>query len=102
MPTRGGVASAENMRKRRLKRRLAQAVRAERLAQEQARREAQDAMRLRLALQAIPHSVVVWDEEGGVMLRNGPEPDPARTRSGDALIDAAVYELCRGAWRPSE
>ena len=81
------------MRKRRLKRRLAHAVRDERLAQEDARRVAQEAMRLRLALEALPHSLVVWDEQGNVVLRNRRELDPALPRSGQALIDAAVNDL---------
>ena len=81
------------MRKRRLKRRLVQAVREERVAREDARRLGQEAVRLRLALEAVPQSLVVWDEQGGVVLRSLPEPDPGPPRSGDALIDAAVDEL---------
>lgn len=81
------------MHKRRLKRRLVQAVREERVAREDARRLGQEAVRLRLALEAVPQSLVVWDEQGGVVLRSLPEPDPGLPRSGDALIDAAVDEL---------
>jgi two-component system, OmpR family, sensor histidine kinase SenX3 len=81
------------MRKRRLKRRLVHAVRDERVAREDARRVGQEAVRLRLALEAVPQSLVVWDEHGGMVLRNPPEPDPALPRSGAALIDAAVDEL---------
>lgn len=81
------------MQKRRLKRRLAQAVLGESLAQEQARRVARDAMRLHVALQAIPQALVVWDEEGEVVLSNRPEPGPALPGSGDSLINAAVEDL---------
>ena len=67
----------------------------ERLVQEQARRRAGDATRLRVALQAIPQALAVWDEDGEVVLRNRAEPDTALGRSGNALINAAVDDLVR-------
>ena len=54
---------------------------------------AREAMRLHLALEALPHSLVVWDEHGGVVLRNRPDPDPALPSAGEALVDAAVDDL---------
>ena len=81
------------MRKRRLRRRLAEAVRNEGRAQEGTRRLSREATRLRLALEALPHSVIVWDEDRRVVLRNCPEPEGAGPRPGGALLDAAIEEL---------
>ena len=81
------------MRKRRLKRRLAHAVRGQDLAREEARRGAYEALRLRLALHALPQSLVVWDEEGRVVLRNRPDLDHALPRTSEALVDAAMDDL---------
>jgi two-component system sensor histidine kinase SenX3 len=81
------------MRKRRLRRRLAEAVRNEGRALERARQLSREATRLRLALEALPHSVIVWDEDRRVVLRNCPEPEGAGPRPGEALLDAAIEEL---------
>ncbi len=70
------------------------------LAREQSRRVAQEALRLRLALQALPQPLVVWDEAGAVVLRNRPHPDLALPHSGEALIDAAVDDLVQAGVAP--
>lgn len=80
------------MRKRRLKRRLMDAVRSESRATQEACRVAHEADRLRLALEAVPQALVVWDETGEVILRSRPVTEDM-ARSGGLLVDAAVDEL---------
>lgn len=83
------------MRKRRLKRRLAEALAAEDRAVEESYRVARRAARLRLALEAVPYPLVVRDEEGVVVLRSQPQPDGGGASPGSNLVDAAVDELVK-------
>lgn len=83
------------MRKRSLRRRLAEAVRNERRAVSSARRAAHEVLRLRLALESLPQTVVVWDEDGAVVLRSAPEADPTTAGAGAPLVAAAIEELVK-------
>lgn len=56
---------------------------------------AREATRLRLALEALPHPLVVWDERGDVVLRNRSEADPVIPLAAAPQVDAAVAELGR-------
>ena len=80
------------MRKSRLKRRLAEALLAQEKATEAARRSGADAVRLRLACEAIPQTIVVCDEQRRVLLWN-------RDGLGQApyapLVEAAIDEELR-------
>jgi len=81
--------------KRRLKRLLADALRAEERADEASRESAQRTTRLRLALEAVPHALVVRDEVGDVVLRNRPPAAPADALLSSKLVAAAVDDLGR-------
>ncbi|MDP1804317.1 MAG: ATP-binding protein [Acidimicrobiales bacterium] len=83
------------MRKRRLRRRLADAVRDESRARDQITRHARDGVRLRLALEAIPQLLVVWDEHGSVIIRNHHDPHARLPHEASPLLDAAIDELGR-------
>ena len=84
------------MRKPRLKRRLAEALRSESHAVDESRQAARRATRLQLALEAIPHSVVVRDEGGDVVLRSRPQVGAADSIMTLELVDAAVEALVQG------
>jgi two-component system, OmpR family, sensor histidine kinase SenX3 len=62
---------------------------------EQSHLLAREAMRLRLALEALPHPLVVWDERGDVVLRNRSESDPVIPPAAGPLVDASMEELGR-------
>lgn len=83
------------MSKRRLKRRLADALHQEGRAAEEASRADVRAMRLSLALEAIPHGVVVHDEEGRVVLRSRPPDGSPHALLGATLVDEAIEELSK-------
>jgi two-component system sensor histidine kinase SenX3 len=76
---------------------------AERLEREVARAEAaRDAQRvltgrLARALDAVPHGVVVWDEDGAEVARNAAAKAYVGARHGEALVESAVREALRDA-----
>jgi two-component system sensor histidine kinase SenX3 len=80
------------MRKQRLVERLAAAERRSAEVDERARREAAEAARLRDALEALPHAVVVCDTNGGIVLRNR-RLDLEGGRHVAALVERAVEEV---------
>jgi len=55
-------------------------------------RATRELTRFRLAIEAIPDAVVVWDEGGNLILRNGNSSD---TGGSSALVSAAVDETAR-------
>ncbi len=57
-----------------------------------------DAIRLRRSLDALPQGVVLCDENGTVVYRNGRANDLMTSRHGDALAAQAVTELLEDAW----
>jgi two-component system sensor histidine kinase SenX3 len=81
------------VRKRSLLERLAQAERQAAAAEERARRAEAEATRLREAIEALPHAVVVCDPSGEVVLRNDRGADLEGDRHAGALIDRAVEEV---------
>ena len=62
-------------------------------------RDDADALRLRLAeaLDAVPGGMLVADEAGEVVFRNGPAEEFNGARHGEALVEAAVGELLAAA-----
>jgi len=90
------------MRKTRLKRRLADALKGESRAVEECREAERRTARLRLALEAIPHALVVSDEDGEVILRSRPPTVPADSLLSSKLVESAVQEMVKdcGATEP--
>src|SRR3984957_3901440 len=58
-----------------------------------------DAIRLRRSLDPLPQGVVICDENGTVVYRNGRANTLMTSRHGDALAAQAVTELLEDAWR---
>jgi two-component system sensor histidine kinase SenX3 len=58
---------------------------------------AQASRRLRRALGAIAHGVVIHDEHGDVVYRNNPATSFLAARHGDALVEEAISSLARRA-----
>ncbi len=58
-----------------------------------------DAIRLRRALDTMPQGVVICDDAGGVVYRNGPAQSLVTSRHGDAVAAQAVTELLETGWR---
>jgi two-component system, OmpR family, sensor histidine kinase SenX3 len=58
-----------------------------------------DAIRLRRSLDTLTQGVVLCDENGSVIYRNGRANALMVSRHGDALAAQAVTELLDGAWR---
>jgi two-component system sensor histidine kinase SenX3 len=81
------------MRKQRLVERLAAAERRSAEVEERARRDAADGARLREALDALPHAVVVCDTSGGIVLRNRRSLDLEGGHHAAALVERAVEEV---------
>ena len=84
------------MHKRRLKRRLAEALRSESRAVDESREAGRSAIRLRLALEAVPYTVVVHDEAGDVALHGRLTRGAASPTLSTKLVDAAIEELVEG------
>ncbi|MEI7479711.1 MAG: histidine kinase dimerization/phospho-acceptor domain-containing protein, partial [Actinomycetes bacterium] len=60
--------------------------------------QAADALRLRRALDTLPEGVIICDESGVVLYRNGRASELMTSRSGDALAAQAVTDLLQEAW----
>ena len=90
------------MRKQRLVERLAAAERRLAEVDERARREQAEGGRLRDAIEALPHAVVVCDTAGHVVLRNRRSLDLEGGHHAAALVDRAVEEVVAagGGMRP--
>jgi len=90
------------MRKQRLAERLAAAERRSAEVDERARRDATEAARLRDAIEALPHAVVVCDIAGNIVLRNRRSLDLEGGRHAAALVERAVEEVVAagGGTRP--
>ncbi|HEX2047192.1 MAG TPA: ATP-binding protein [Acidimicrobiales bacterium] len=85
------------MRKQRLRERLAEAERRAAEAEERAERAAAEGARLRDALDALPHAVVVCDPAGEVVLRNRRSLDLEGGHHTAALVGRAVEEVAAAA-----
>ena len=81
------------MRKQRVLERLAEAERRAAEAEERADRAAGEAARLRDAVDALPHAVVVCDPGGAVVLRNRRSLDLDGSHHTAALVARAVEEV---------
>jgi len=81
------------MRKQRLADDLAHAERRAAECEERAALASADAARLREAIEAMPHAVVVCDPAGAVVLRNRRSHDVEGGRASAALIERAVQEV---------
>ncbi|HEV2761032.1 MAG TPA: histidine kinase dimerization/phospho-acceptor domain-containing protein, partial [Acidimicrobiales bacterium] len=90
------------MRKQRLAEELAAAERRSAEVEERARLATAEAARLREAIEALPHAVVVYDTAGGVVLRNRRSHDVEGGRHAAALVERAVEEVVAagGGTRP--
>jgi len=85
------------MRKQQLAERLLAAERRSSDVEERARRDAAEAARLRDAIEALPHAVVVCDITGAVVLRNRRSLDLEGGRHAAALVERAVEEVVAAA-----
>ena len=81
------------MRKQRLLEELALAERRSAELDERLRVATAEAARLRAAIEALPHAVVVCDAGGDVVLRNRRSHDVEGSRHAGALVDRAVEEV---------
>ncbi|MGH9263095.1 MAG: sensor histidine kinase [Acidimicrobiales bacterium] len=81
------------MRKQRLLERLAAAERRSAELEERARQAAAEAARLREAIDALPHAVVVCGAAGEVVLRNRRSRDLEGGRHTAVLVDRAIEEV---------
>jgi two-component system sensor histidine kinase SenX3 len=81
------------MRKQRLLERLAEAERRSAELNDRLTAATAEAARLRAAIEALPHAVVVCDAGGGVVLRNRRSHDVEGGRHAGALVDRAVEEV---------
>ena len=81
------------MRKQRLLEQLAEAERRSAELDEQLRAATAEATRLRAAIDALPHAVVVCDARGGVVLRNRRSHDVDGGRHAVALVERVVEEV---------
>jgi two-component system sensor histidine kinase SenX3 len=81
------------MRKQRLIEQLAAAERRAAEADERARQATAEAARLREAIEALPHAIVVCDTRGDVVLRNRRSLDLEGGRHAAALVEQAVGEV---------
>ncbi len=81
------------MRKQRAAERLAEADRRAAGWEQKAAAAAAEAARLREAIEAIPHAVVVCDAAGAVVLRNRRSHDMEGGRYAAALVERAVEEV---------
>ncbi|MGI8807383.1 MAG: sensor histidine kinase [Acidimicrobiales bacterium] len=90
------------MRKQRLLERLAEAERRSAEVDERARVATAEAARLREAIEALPHAVVVCNASGAVILRNRRNLDLEGGRHAAALVERAVEEVVEagGGRRP--
>jgi two-component system sensor histidine kinase SenX3 len=90
------------MRKQRLAERLLAAERRAAEVDERAQRDAAEAARLRDAIEALPHAVVVCDTAGAVVLRNRRSLHIEGGRHAAALVDRAIEEVVEagGGIRP--
>jgi len=68
-------------------------------AEERATGERESRRRMERALRAIPEGVVVVDDRGEIVFRNGVAAEFAAARHGDALVEAAIRELVDEAVR---
>jgi two-component system, OmpR family, sensor histidine kinase SenX3 len=91
------------MRKQRLLERLAEAERRSAELDERAEQAAAEVARLRGAIEALPHAVVVCDQAGAVVLRNRRSLDVEGGRHAAALVDRAIEEVVAagGGVRPA-
>jgi two-component system sensor histidine kinase SenX3 len=87
------------MRKQRLAEELAEALRRNAELEKRVREAAAESTRLRDAIDAVPHAVVVCDTAGNVVLRNRRSFELAGGRHTAALVDAAVEEAVLGGAR---
>jgi two-component system sensor histidine kinase SenX3 len=81
------------MRKQRLAERLAEADRRAAECEERAALATAEAARLREAIEALPHAVIVYDDAGAVVLRNRRSHDTEGGRYAAALVEQAVGEV---------
>ena len=81
------------MRKQRLLEHLAAAERRSADLDERLREATAETARLRAAIEALPHAVVVCDAGGGVVLRNRRSHDVDGGRHAGALVERAVEEV---------
>jgi two-component system, OmpR family, sensor histidine kinase SenX3 len=81
------------MRKQRLLERLAETERRSAELDERLREAEAEAARLRAAIEALPHAVVVCDAGGAVVLRNRRSHDVDGGRHAGALVERAVEEV---------
>ena len=81
------------MRKQRLAEELAAAERRSAEVDERVRVATAEAARLREAIEALPHAVVVYDTAGTVVLRNRRSQDLEGGRHAAALVERAVEEV---------
>ena len=90
------------MRKRRLLERLAEAERRAAEIEDRSGQVAAEATRLRDAIDAVPHAVVVCDPTGHVVLRNRRSLDLEGGRHTAALVERAIEEVVAagGGTRP--
>jgi two-component system sensor histidine kinase SenX3 len=90
------------VRHRRLVERLAEAERESAAREDRARRAEAECARLRDAIEALPHAVLVYDVSGAEILRNRRSTDLEGGRHAGALIGRAVEEVVRAgeATRP--
>ncbi|HUR23232.1 MAG TPA: ATP-binding protein [Acidimicrobiales bacterium] len=81
------------MRKQRVLEQLAMAERRSAELDERLREATAEAARLRAAIEALPHAVVVCDATGGVVLRNRRSHDVEGGRHARPLVEQAVQEV---------
>jgi len=81
------------MRKQHLLEQLAEAGRRSAELEDDLRAVTAEAARLRAAIEALPHAVVVCDAGGGVVLRNRRSHDVDGGRHATALVERAVEEV---------
>ncbi|HWI02781.1 MAG TPA: ATP-binding protein [Acidimicrobiales bacterium] len=81
------------MRKQQLVEGLAEAARRSAELEERLEETTAEAARLRAAIDALPHAVVVCDAAGGVVLRNRRSDDVDGVRHAGALVDRAIEEV---------
>jgi two-component system sensor histidine kinase SenX3 len=85
------------MRKQRLLEQLAMAERRSAQLDERLRETTAEAARLRAAIEALPHAVVVCDASGHVVLRNRRSHDVEGGRHARPLVEQAVQDVVAGA-----
>ncbi len=83
------------MRKQRLAERLEAAERTAAELEERARLTTAEASRLREAIEALPHAVIVYDRAGHVVVRNRRSHDLEGGRHAAALVERAAEEVVK-------